>query len=359
MMISRDNYEAFLLDRMEGNLSEADELRLQEFLVLNPDCNADLFVEEPIRLEADLANFPYSESLKKELPGAHSKFEKKHFELFSIARLEGDLTPEQLAGHQKAILEDSALAKEWVSWQNAHLNPEQIIFEGKDQLKHYKENKIRHMWYWSISAAAAISLIFILFRQSPVTLVDQLGSQELETFQEALLPEPPGTALIVQNDPVLEVQRDPVSTEEMAESVELENSAAMFLIKEAEPDVVISPEPVVLTQELNIERRKLAFVDPDGSFRKDEIKALELGIIPAGHPGLNMAQLSEVELSDLINDYSEEQDLSIWAIAETGLKGIGKLTGSDISLSTSRDEEGYVSGFKLKSKRISINRKFD
>ena len=35
---------------------------------------------------------------------------------------------------------------------------------------------------------------------------------------------------------------------------------------------------------------------------------------------------------------------------------INRLAGSDISLMAPRDEEGEVSGFRLKSKRISLSR---
>jgi len=58
----------------------------------------------------------------------------------------------------------------------------------------------------------------------------------------------------------------------------------------------------------------------------------------------------------LFDEYTRERDFSMWTIANTGLKGINRITGSDISLMASRDEEGEVSGFQLKSRRFSMTR---
>ena len=61
-------------------------------------------------------------------------------------------------------------------------------------------------------------------------------------------------------------------------------------------------------------------------------------------------------LQEIVEDYVEEKNFSLWKIADAGIKGINKLAGSDISLLASRDEDGEVSGFKLKSKRFSLSR---
>jgi hypothetical protein len=66
-----------------------------------------------------------------------------------------------------------------------------------------------------------------------------------------------------------------------------------------------------------------------------------------------------MELSDIVETYTEENNISIWSIANAGIKGINKIVGSDISLLASRDEEGDVSGFQLKSRRFSLTRPLD
>jgi hypothetical protein len=63
-----------------------------------------------------------------------------------------------------------------------------------------------------------------------------------------------------------------------------------------------------------------------------------------------------MDLQEMVENYAEEKDFSLWKIADAGIRGINKLAGSEISLMASRDEEGEVSGFKLKSKRFSLSR---
>ena len=38
MEINRNNYEAFLLDLMEGKLSIEEKQKIRDFLKMNPDC---------------------------------------------------------------------------------------------------------------------------------------------------------------------------------------------------------------------------------------------------------------------------------------------------------------------------------
>ena len=88
----------------------------------------------------------------------------------------------------------------------------------------------------------------------------------------------------------------------------------------------------------------------------DQIKPLQQTPVPPYSSSLTLAQLSDVGLQEMVEEYAEEKDLSLWKIASAGIKGINKLAGSDISLMASRDEEGEISGFRLKSKRFSLTR---
>jgi len=88
----------------------------------------------------------------------------------------------------------------------------------------------------------------------------------------------------------------------------------------------------------------------------DQIEPLLVPPVPIHLSSLSVAQISEMDLQEMVEDYVEEKDFSLWKIADAGIKGINKLARSDISLLASRDEEGEVSGFKLKSKRFSLSR---
>ena len=55
-----------------------------------------------------------------------------------------------------------------------------------------------------------------------------------------------------------------------------------------------------------------------------------------------------------VKTYKEEKDISVWSIANAGLKGLNKITGADMSLLAARDESGGLSGLRFKSKRFSV-----
>ena len=64
--------------------------------------------------------------------------------------------------------------------------------------------------------------------------------------------------------------------------------------------------------------------------------------------------MADMDRRELFEEFTQEHNISLMSVANAGIKGINKLTGSDISLLASRDEEGDISGFRLKSKRFSV-----
>jgi len=92
-MINRENYEAFLIDLLEGNLSEGQEKELQDFLLENPDLapDNDLPGLSPVMEDE---KFPSKADIKKGGSGSH--ITRGNFEQFCIARKEGDLSAEMI-----------------------------------------------------------------------------------------------------------------------------------------------------------------------------------------------------------------------------------------------------------------------
>ena len=114
MEINRHNYEAYLLDQLEGRLSVDDQEKLHDFLLLNPDCHRELSEIEPWILDGEELSFQNSKRLKKELPDHSTILENHNFDLYSIARMEGDLSDDQIAAHQTMIDADDHIAQEWM-----------------------------------------------------------------------------------------------------------------------------------------------------------------------------------------------------------------------------------------------------
>ena len=121
-------------------------------------------------LENESLTFSAKEDLKKELPQSETLLSDANFDLFSIARLEGDLTPEQVKSHEAAVENNQQKRNEWQEWQQTKLQATHLEYEGKAKLKKRTGLKGRIIWISVVSAAAAVALPapFCLSYQPPV-----------------------------------------------------------------------------------------------------------------------------------------------------------------------------------------------
>lgn len=363
MKINRNNYEAFLLDWMEGNLSQADQQKLRDFLQLNPDYAMLHDHSDPWILEVHKVGFSGKELLKKKFPNAASSLTASNFDLFSIARMEGDLTIAQEEAHESMVEKDAGRRSEWVQWKQTKLLAPAVEFQGKDKLKKSKGIRNRIIWLSVVSAAAAVALLFTLLRM------------------DTALPEMEVAVKTPAQVPVVEDQQSdpgPAASTIAEEAIAAADEPVMFSIKK-NPDRPV--ESVVESESRNTAEKedsllhlqpenvvsrpvRLASYEAYGSelMRKseyDEIRPLNLPPSEIHMSSFSLAQISEIDLQEVFEDYTEEKDISLLSIANAGISGINKLTGAEISLLASRDEEGDVTGFRLKSKRFSITRPID
>ena len=154
--INSNNYEAFLLDYMEGNLSAEDISLLKDFVASHPELNIDLSETELILLEKDESVFNSKGNLKK------ITSDLVPVELF-VGYIENTLSKEEKNKLEDACWKDKVLANELRLYKSTILSAETtIIFENKENLK--KHNKI--IWFNTrvyFRAAAAIFLLFALY----------------------------------------------------------------------------------------------------------------------------------------------------------------------------------------------------
>ena len=365
MEINRHNYEAYLLDQLEGNLSVEEQQKLHNFLRLNPDCSGELTEMEPWILESEKVCFQNSKLLKKEFPGSTTLLTDHNFDLFSIARMEGDLSGEQITAHQAMVEADDHIAEQWEGWQRTSLVPEALVFKGKDRLKHGKGPLNRVVWISVISAAAAVALVLVLFKTGPELPQQEDYSQSAQNLiPEQAIGDP------VQADVQEEVQTEIVETVENLTvqstpdpPVQKVKEPVLFSInkerdhpKGTDSKVDVVPQADLQPRPGALSANHLNSASVAGEAVPDQIEPLDIPPVPIHLSSLSVAQIYELDLQEIVENYTEEKDFSLLKIANAGIKGINKLTGSDISLMASRDEEGEVSGFQLKSKRFSLTR---
>lgn len=148
--INIENYEAFLLDYMEGNLSTEDLVSLQMFAAQHPHLNIDLNDLELVELETEQVRFAEKENLKKPL------ISDEQF----VAYIENQLNSNEKKNVDAVCASNDTLAKELKLFKSTIVSADAtIVFENKYSLKK-QETKV--IWLFSREVlAAAASLVLI------------------------------------------------------------------------------------------------------------------------------------------------------------------------------------------------------
>ena len=131
--IDHSNYEAWLLDRLEGGLTAEQEALLDEFLRAHPELDMDgggLPTLNDLDARLDQAE---KDALKRDLPPTGIGSEP--LEDLLIARLEGDLTPDRTEALRHYLLAHPELQRTERIYTRTKLVPRSVVFTAKKDLE--------------------------------------------------------------------------------------------------------------------------------------------------------------------------------------------------------------------------------
>lgn len=131
--IDHSNYEAWLLDRLEGSLSPEQERELSAFLLLHPELDPGPLELPTIGEQETQLGTLDKEALKRRLPPV-AQVAPLNVEDHLIARLENDLSQEQLEALRSFLLHHPAYQRVERLYALTKLVPEAMTFAGKHEL---------------------------------------------------------------------------------------------------------------------------------------------------------------------------------------------------------------------------------
>lgn len=174
--ITKNNYEAFLLDYVEQNLSAEMVAELMLFLEQNPELKIELEeFENTSLITQQTPIFEHKETLKQVVT-----------EELMIAEIEGLNSIQESKELFEEIAKNQVYAKLFSNYKKTILEPIPIIFADKKSLKQ-KETKVIPLYWW-ISSAAAILLMFLLLKNFNNDIVEPLivesSKFKVESIQE-------------------------------------------------------------------------------------------------------------------------------------------------------------------------------
>ena len=152
MKINRDNYEAYFIDYLEGNLNEILKDDFLEFLQKNPDLKEELALVQSLYLEPEEISFTKKELLMKEKYDLEEIFDET-----AVALLEGDVSAEEKVKFERYLSIHPEKQQEIELFAKTKLIPDETIeFGKKSQL--YHRTLGRKVYLWSVRAAAILIL---------------------------------------------------------------------------------------------------------------------------------------------------------------------------------------------------------
>lgn len=148
------NYEAYLLDFSEGNLSDESQIELELFLIQHPELNIDLSDLALVELDNEAISFSNKNNLKKSESDLVSETQ-------FIDYIENQLSINEKLNIEKSCAANPPLEKELKLFSSTIVKVDtSIIYENKESLK--RRSKIIWFNFSASKFAAAASVLFLI-----------------------------------------------------------------------------------------------------------------------------------------------------------------------------------------------------
>ncbi|HEY9083763.1 MAG TPA: hypothetical protein VIN73_10545 [Vicingaceae bacterium] len=326
--INRHNYEAFLLDYLEQNLSPNMVAELMVFLEQHPDLKQELDELQAFEiLEPTSVLFDNKATLKKDA-----------LDNLMIAEIEGMNTSKESKILKHILKADKTAKNDFKLFQQTKLKSKKVIFKDKEALK--KEAAIIPLRWFKNAAAAVIIMTILIQGIDDGTTVD--NQFQMATFN----PVPISKELFIVKETTNEIKTtsaDVVSVKNKKPfiskqktplvGVEVENPTKQLAVDNvAEKDSI-----VILPTVLNKEEKVLA------NNTKEQATVLTIG-------GFLKKEATKKILQEEITN--TKQPLEI-VVADLAAKVAGKKGG----MKKNKNDEGEVKEYALSIGKFSISRK--
>lgn len=371
MKITRDNYESWFLDYLEGRLDEGMTDDFIRFVRENPDLKEELAAFEAIPLQAPEMVFEEKEKLKKEIFDLPEKFDHA-----AIAHMEGDLDAPTKKHFEEYLQHHPVKQNEAGLYLLTRLVPDSsVVYPGKNKL--YRTPMIRMMMNWTMRVAAGLLVAALAYAVlDHQALFPRPGTEVAETeidaqtgdqgIQEEIHP-PTRTEIAGNQGQPSGSAPDPVSAE--VAGIQTHNhekpltaGSMTALRKEIPPALPGSVEKSgQLTARLQEELPEILPVMEINLETAHSQLTLAYAAIPVGEKilpaetgpdsrSLNDIILEKTGLNDIGNSLA---DLSLSKVTRFGLKMAASLSNEKFSFHT--NNEGEITAYNLDTRLLGLS----
>jgi len=350
MKVTKQNYERFLIDFMDGTLDPSTKESLFDFLDQNPEIKAEFDDLDIINTAVDEdISFELKANLRKTQITSSSNIHGKNYEEFFIASTEGDLTiaEEKELGEFMAI--NPSLEKEQQLYKQSKAQPDlSIQYPYKKALKKYPFY-LQRTWVSKASIAASILLLLGIFL---FTKSDERITQREYAQLEERMPVPEKIKAVSENTSIPTAS---ISTELHAPNHKsiatptLANIQNLIIaderIQQLQARVNISEQLAALQPQFRPTRyifrknvnyqfnpilnsEQVYYAEEDGK-KKNVIKAIWNSVFSVNKNSENKKG----------SDDNSKKVGPLWVLANIGLERVNEVTGTNMRLNSRANEE--------------------
>ncbi|MCW3807026.1 anti-sigma factor family protein [Plebeiibacterium marinum] len=343
MKITIDNYEEWMVDFLDGTLSEEDQKQFEQFLDENPHVKDEMDGLDELVLTPEPAFYDDKSSLIKT---EAEFFEIPYQDYIAIKELEIGLTPKEQKWKKDLCQSHTESKTLFKTYQRTIIHSDKnILYSHKNDLKRASILPfVSISTFRKMSAAAAIALLLGI---GGIPILKQSGNQ----LQTVVVNDTPSLIEIPkkeqQKSKEVSLEKDILSTQnannkkiEVYKREEASEKSTVKLLKD-------SVKPMIAK-------------GIDNRFYNKTLNAYEIGLNSMMPIVIsNNLRQTEEDLIALENHVSlESQKLSRSAkVVNSGIKFINYLSGNPTTVKKYLNENGEMVAYQLESDNISLSRK--
>lgn len=360
MNINQHNYEAFLLDYIEGRLNALEVLMLKDFIHKNPHLGDfdELTAELPLLVPGETAKYPDPDALKKNEIHAVGPVDAANAEWFFVAHYEGILNQHEQKDLKAFLKLNPGLQADFEMYAQTFVVADRnIIYQNKSALKKHTIFLPRPL-YRSLSIAASLLLLIGLWRWWPAdTTQERPGFTSITMSQKetGLLPFSPLTKPLSLKKEQTYTFPEPVF-KRLGEDVAQLPILAMRKAGGINTNNTSGPPQKLYhipnTYFYDVEYNYAGLQTNDG----DENQSLA-GLLLA-KSGKAVRQLFNKQIVEPIKEEvnkDADKGISLWDLAAVGVKTYNNMADRDVELTTAHNSEGDVISYRFQSSRIAFS----
>jgi hypothetical protein len=374
MEIYIHNYEAYFEDYLNKNLSTEQVAELMVFLSEHPELEAELYECSDVFIKKEKKTSSFDSSFLKK-----SIFDEKDQNEIFIAKLENDLSEEDLAEVNTILLKDEEKVEEFNWFLKTKLIADQsITYPNKDELISIPEKKKIVWLYPAVSIAASLILALLVYAFWPSTnelnVADQdkkNEAQQMEKISDANQIADHFTALVVKKEDVVAdntisddnktiAKEDVIPVDNRSEAIE--NNAAIIYNSEVYDYAYNKMDDLEL---ILSKESKLKVIEADDVLKPLDNTIEDLALVISAPSDYeedeSYLSMKEVLASFVTNNVLEmdgnKENLGFWDYASASVNKIGAISKSDLAMEIKPVENQSYNLLVFKTKRIDLQTK--